>query len=136
MRARVPHARGVARALNTFHPFRSPRSAAAAASAAAAVFFYIDPLFLEDPAMDGVKSLTLSYTFFRTGEQEVMDVAHELAKRDDGSKPADSASEKIRAWTAAVARKTGVDAAAGASGGGAAAAGAGAAAQAQAPASS
>ena len=102
--------------------------------AAAAVFFYIDPLFLEDPAMDGVKSLTLSYTFFRTGEQEVMDVAHELAKRDDG-KPADSASEKIRVWTAAVAKKTGVDAAGGGSVGsaGARAAGAGAAAQALTP---
>ena len=80
----------------------------------AAVFFYIDPLFLEDPAMDGVKSLTLSYTFFRTGEQEVMDVAHEIAKREDADgKPADGASEKIRLWTEAVARKTGVEVAGG-----------------------
>jgi hypothetical protein len=63
--------------------------------------------------MDGVKSITLSYTFFKTGEQEVMDVAHEIAKREEG-KPADGASEKIRAWTAAVARRTGVGAAEGA----------------------
>lgn len=87
----------------------------------AAVFFYIDPLFLQDPAMDGVKSLTLSYTFFDTGDKEVMDIAHELAKREDSQgKPADGASEKIRAWTAAVAQKTGVDAGGGAAAGGAA----------------
>ena len=32
------------------------------------VFFYIDPEFLDDPAMDGVNNITLSYTFFKCGE--------------------------------------------------------------------
>ena len=35
------------------------------------VFFYIDPDFLDDPAMDGVNSITLSYTFFKTDEEDV-----------------------------------------------------------------
>ena len=35
------------------------------------VFFYIDPEFLDDPAMDGVNSITLSYTFFKTDEEDV-----------------------------------------------------------------
>ena len=36
-----------------------------------AFFFYIDPEFLDDPAMDGVNSITLSYTFFKTDEEDV-----------------------------------------------------------------
>ena len=28
------------------------------------VFFYIDPEFADDPAMDNVEDITLSYTFF------------------------------------------------------------------------
>jgi len=35
------------------------------------VFFFIDPEFLEDPAMDSVNNITLSYTFFKTGEDEI-----------------------------------------------------------------
>jgi cytochrome c oxidase assembly protein subunit 11 len=34
------------------------------------VFFYIDPEFLEDPAMDGVNNIVLSYTFFKCGEDD------------------------------------------------------------------
>ena len=34
------------------------------------VFFYIDPKFLKDPLMDGIKQITLSYTFFRTEHAE------------------------------------------------------------------
>jgi len=45
------------------------------------VFFYIDPAFLKDPAMRQVQSLTLSYTFFRTGELEVLDIENEYQKR-------------------------------------------------------
>lgn len=37
------------------------------------VFFYVDPEFLDDPAMDGVNSITLSYTFFKTDEEEMED---------------------------------------------------------------
>lgn len=29
------------------------------------VFFYIDPEFADDPAMDNVDNITLSYTFFQ-----------------------------------------------------------------------
>eukprot|EP00164_Ancoracysta_twista_P007399 GFYU01010496.1.p1 GENE.GFYU01010496.1~~GFYU01010496.1.p1 ORF type:complete len:284 (-),score=34.45 GFYU01010496.1:102-953(-) len=32
------------------------------------VFFFIDPEFLEDPAMNDVATITLSYTFFKAGE--------------------------------------------------------------------
>ena len=35
------------------------------------VFFYIDPEFSKDPAMDAVTCITLSYTFFKTGEEDV-----------------------------------------------------------------
>lgn len=28
------------------------------------VFFFIDPDFLEDPQMNGIETITLSYTFF------------------------------------------------------------------------
>lgn len=28
------------------------------------VFFYIDPEFADDPAMKGIETVTLSYTFF------------------------------------------------------------------------
>jgi cytochrome c oxidase assembly protein Cox11 len=34
------------------------------------VFFYIDPDFVKDPAMDSVNNIVLSYTFFKTGEEE------------------------------------------------------------------
>jgi cytochrome c oxidase assembly protein subunit 11 len=34
------------------------------------VFFYIDPEFTKDSSMDGVNSIVLSYTFFKTGEEE------------------------------------------------------------------
>jgi cytochrome c oxidase assembly protein subunit 11 len=33
------------------------------------VFFFIDPDFVTDPAMDNVSHITLSYTFFKTGEE-------------------------------------------------------------------
>jgi cytochrome c oxidase assembly protein subunit 11 len=33
------------------------------------VFFFIDPDFVNDPAMDNVNHITLSYTFFKTGEE-------------------------------------------------------------------
>lgn len=34
------------------------------------VFFFIDPEFVDDPAMDAVTNITLSYTFFKTGEEK------------------------------------------------------------------
>ena len=37
------------------------------------VFFYIDPDFLEDPQMRGVKDIVLSYCFFKSRNQDVDD---------------------------------------------------------------
>ena len=34
------------------------------------VFFYIDPEIVDDPAMSNVSNITLSYTFFKTGQEE------------------------------------------------------------------
>ena len=34
------------------------------------LFFWIDPEILEDPLMANCHSITLSYTFFNTGEEE------------------------------------------------------------------
>ena len=34
------------------------------------VFFYIDPEFADDPTMENAHLITLSYTFFKTGEEE------------------------------------------------------------------
>lgn len=33
------------------------------------VFFFIDPEMVDDPAMENVRNITLSYTFFKTGEE-------------------------------------------------------------------
>lgn len=41
------------------------------------VFFFIDPEFLKDPAMESCHTITLSYTFFKTGEEEEDDDAVE-----------------------------------------------------------
>ena len=49
------------------------------------VFFFIDPEILTDPSMDNVHDITLSYTFFNTGEEEV-EKQYEQAKAD-GSLP-------------------------------------------------
>ncbi len=35
------------------------------------VFFFIDPEILEDPALKNVNRITLSYTFFKTGEDDL-----------------------------------------------------------------
>jgi cytochrome c oxidase assembly protein subunit 11 len=70
------------------------------------VFFYIDPKFLEDPNMANVESLTLSYTFFRSGEKEVIDIAHELAQKGGGD--VDEVKAKVAAWTTELRGRTGV----------------------------
>jgi cytochrome c oxidase assembly protein subunit 11 len=37
------------------------------------VFFFIDPEFCKDPAMASVQNITLSYTFFKTGDERKAD---------------------------------------------------------------
>ena len=37
------------------------------------VFFYIDPEFVEDPAMIKVNTITLSYTLFEAKDNETID---------------------------------------------------------------
>jgi len=37
------------------------------------IFFYIDPDFLEDPQMKGVKNIVLSYCFFKSRNQDLFD---------------------------------------------------------------
>ena len=34
------------------------------------VFFYIDPDIVNDPSMKNTTNITLSYTFFKTGDAE------------------------------------------------------------------
>jgi cytochrome c oxidase assembly protein Cox11 len=34
------------------------------------VFFYLDPKLLKDASMDTVNNITLSYTFFKTDDEE------------------------------------------------------------------
>ncbi len=41
------------------------------------VFFYVDPEILDDPKLDDVSSLTLSYTFFRSKDQ-IASMPHEM----------------------------------------------------------
>jgi cytochrome c oxidase assembly protein Cox11 len=35
------------------------------------VFFFIDPAFEKDPYLTNVDTITLSYTFFKTGDEKV-----------------------------------------------------------------
>ena len=35
------------------------------------VFFFIDPAFEKDPYLTNVNTITLSYTFFKTGDEKV-----------------------------------------------------------------
>jgi len=44
------------------------------------VFFFIDPEIVDDPAMENVSNITLSYTFFKTGEEE----EEKMEKKDKG----------------------------------------------------
>lgn len=84
------------------------------------VFFFVDPAILDDPAMENVRDITLSYTFFRTGELDVLGVEEEAAKMRGMHANAAAAlaggqgaaataqSQRIAAWTAEVAARTGI----------------------------
>ena len=72
------------------------------------VFFYVDPSFLDDPAMANIESIVLSYTFFRSGDKEVMDIAHEIAQKGGKDADAEALRARVEKWTAAVAQSSGV----------------------------
>ena len=61
--------------------------------------------------MAGARSIVLSYTFFRTGDMEVLSLADEVRKQQGGGGPGapdDGTREKIKQWAEGVAARTGV----------------------------
>lgn len=74
------------------------------------VLFYVDPSIITDPALQDVKDITLSYTFFRTGDMQVLDLEDEMRKRQ-GLQHKDELiisakdQERIQKWKDAVAAK-------------------------------
>lgn len=50
------------------------------------VFFFLDPEMLDDPAMDNVNNVTLSYTFFQTAEENAVEEEDEEEEKLEGSK--------------------------------------------------
>lgn len=46
------------------------------------IFFFVDPEFVDDPAMDAVNHITLSYTFFKTGDEEKRPVIKSAPKEN------------------------------------------------------
>jgi hypothetical protein len=64
--------------------------------------------------MANVRSIVLSYTFFRTGDAEVLGLADEVRKQQGGgllapgAAPDDGTREKIRQWAEGMAQMTGV----------------------------
>jgi cytochrome c oxidase assembly protein subunit 11 len=77
------------------------------------VFFYVDPQILTDPAMEGLTDITLSYTFFRSGDLEVLDLEDEMRKRQgldgkDQLQLSQTDKDKIKAWTETMSAKMGV----------------------------
>ena len=75
------------------------------------VFFYIDPSIVDDPTMANARSIVLSYTFFRTGDMQILDLADEVRKQQGGGGPGapdDGTREKIKLWAEGMAERTGV----------------------------
>lgn len=54
------------------------------------VFFFLDPEMLEDPAMDNVNNVTLSYTFFQTAEEDAVD------EEDDDEEEGEQGEDEAR----------------------------------------
>lgn len=61
------------------------------------VFFFIDPDFAEDPAMEAVNHITLSYTFFKTGEEEKRPAKVETVATTVAATPATAAASSTKA---------------------------------------
>lgn len=73
------------------------------------VLFYIDPEFLDDPSMANINTITLSYTFFKTGEEAEAGAGAGAAQaggaQDDAT---ERSAEDVRAWTQQMVDKLGV----------------------------
>jgi len=83
------------------------------------LFFYLDPDFCDDSSMEGVREVTLSYTFFRTGDLEAEDAADVAAQEGkEAAEGAEGARRKgvarthgpgdVKGWTEETAAKLGV----------------------------
>lgn len=81
------------------------------------LFFYIDPDFCDDPSMEDVREVTLSYTFFRTGNLEAEEAGVGTDKavgprikseaRTHGAGP-EEGNAAVEVWTSATAAKLGM----------------------------
>lgn len=47
------------------------------------VFFFVDPAFAEDPYLTSCDKLTLSYTFFKTGDEEMEMLERKERKKEE-----------------------------------------------------
>ena len=47
------------------------------------VFFFLDPEMLDDPTMDNVNNVTLSYTFFQTAEEDAIEEEEEGEEEEE-----------------------------------------------------
>ncbi|CAM9818831.1 unnamed protein product [Hapterophycus canaliculatus] len=54
------------------------------------VFFFLDPEMLDDPTMDSVNNVTLSYTFFQTAEEEPVVEQEEDDDEDEEERKGDT----------------------------------------------
>jgi hypothetical protein len=76
------------------------------------VFFYIDPAIMQDASLERLRSVTLSYTFFRSKADDQEDeadaggAAAALPAAEGGGGGGDA--QRVAAWTAEVAGKLGV----------------------------
>lgn len=52
------------------------------------VFFFLDPEMLDDPTMDSVNNITLSYTFFQTAEEDAVEEQGEEKEDEEGGRGA------------------------------------------------
>lgn len=50
------------------------------------VFFFLDPEMLDDPTMDNVNNVTLSYTFFQTAEEDAVEEDDDIDDDDEKQK--------------------------------------------------
>jgi len=57
------------------------------------VFFFIDPDFLNDPTLEKVNTITLSYTFFLTGVESDDD-----SSKDSTTNKSPTSSKNISVW--------------------------------------